>query len=64
MSFYLDGVFLIHKFTPMKDAGQTKSRVWQLLSERLQLTAKRSKELAGGRRLHIMDATAHGKGLF
>ncbi len=46
----------------MKDARQTKSRVWRKLGEGLQLTAKGSKELAGGRRLYLMVAIAHGKG--
>ena len=63
ISFYLDGVSFIHKFNPMKDACQTESRVWQKLGEGLQLTAKGSKELAGGRRLHLMAAIAHGKGI-
>ena len=62
ISFYLDGVSFIHKFNPMKDARQTKSRVWRKLGEGLQLTAKGNKELAGGRRLHLMVAIAHGKG--
>lgn len=53
ISFYLDGVSFIHKFNPMRDACQTKS----------QCTAKGSKELAGGRRLHLMVAIAHGKGI-
>ena len=47
----------------MKDACQTESRVWRKLGEGLQLTAKGSKELAGGRRLHLMAAIAHGKGI-
>ena len=63
ISFYLDGVSFIHKFNPMKDACQTESRVWRKLGEGLQLTAKGSKELAGGRRLHLMAAIAHGKGI-
>ena len=48
----------------MKDACQTESRVWRKLGEGLQLTAKGSKELAGGRRLHLMAAIAHGKGIY
>ena len=47
----------------MKDACQTESRVWRKLGEGLQLTAKGSKELAGGRRLHLMAAISHGKGI-
>jgi hypothetical protein len=37
--------------------------VWQRLGEGLQLTASGSKELAGGRRLHMMVAIAHAKGI-
>ena len=47
----------------MRDACQTKSRVWRKPGEGLQYTAKGSKELAGGRCLHLMVAIAHGKGI-
>ena len=40
-----------------------KSRVWRKKSEGLQLTSKGSKELAGGKRLHVMVAIAYGKGV-
>lgn len=63
ISFYLDGVSFIHKFNPMKDACQTKNKVWRKAGEGLQLTARGSKELAGGRRLHLMVAIAHGNGV-
>jgi predicted DNA-binding protein YlxM (UPF0122 family) len=63
ISFYLDGVSFIHKFNPMKDVCQTKSRVWRKRGEGFQLTSRGSKELAGGRRLHLMVAIAHGKGI-
>lgn len=53
----------IHKFNPKKDACQTNSRVWRKRGDGLQLTARGSKELAGGRRLHLMVAIAHGKGI-
>jgi hypothetical protein len=43
ISFYLDGVSFIHKFNPMQDACQTKSRVWRKRGEGLQLTARGSK---------------------
>lgn len=63
IAFYLDGVSFIHKFNPMKDACRTRARVWRRRGEGLKLTAKGSKELAGGRRLHLIVAVAHGKGI-
>ena len=63
ISFYLDGVSFVQKFNPMRDACQTRSRVWRKPGEGLQYTAKGSKDLAGGRRLHLMVAVAHGKGI-
>ena len=47
----------------MEDACQTESRVWRKLGKVLQFTAKGSKELAGGRHLHLMVAIAHGRGI-
>ena len=39
------------------------SQVWQRKAEGLQLTTKESKELPGGRRLHVTVAIAAGKGV-
>lgn len=63
ISFYLDGVSFVHKFNPMRDATKPKARVWRKKGEGLTITAKGSKELAGGRRLHLMVAIAYGKGV-
>ena len=50
ISFYLDAVSFVHKFNPKSGAASNQSRVWRRREEGLQLTAKGSKELAGGRR--------------
>ena len=63
LSFYLDAVSFVHKFNPKSGAASNQSRVWRRREEGLQLTAKGSKELAGGRRLHVIVAIAFGKGV-
>ena len=40
-----------------------KARVCRQKSEGLQITSKGSKDLAGGKRLHVMVAIAYGKGV-
>lgn len=63
IAFYLDGVSFIHKYNPKNEACRPKSRVWRKKGEGLSITARGTKELAGGRRLHIMVAVAYGKGV-
>ncbi|CAB4014237.1 Hypothetical predicted protein, partial [Paramuricea clavata] len=63
LAFYLDGVSFIHKNDPRKAAIQPKSRVWRKRGEGLSFTAKGSKSLAGGWRLHIIVAIASQKGV-
>ena len=63
VAFYLDGVSFIHKSNPMGDVLKPKNRVWRKRGEGLSLTTKGSKELAGGKRLHLLVAIAHGKGV-
>ena len=63
ISFYLDAVSFVHKFNPKSGAASNQSRVWRRREEGLQLTAKGSKELAGGRCLHVIVAIAFGKGV-
>ena len=53
MAFYLDGVSFVHKSNPMKEATSPLARLWRKRNEGLSLTAKGSKDLAGGRRLHL-----------
>lgn len=42
---------------------QPKARVWRTKCEGLTLTAKGCKNLPGGKRLHLLVAIAHGKGV-
>lgn len=63
LAFYLDAVSFIHKNDPRKAAIQPKSRVWRKRGEGLSFTAKGTKSLAGGRRLHIIVAIASQKGV-
>ena len=63
VAFYLDGVSFVYKHNPLNSTISPKSRVWRKRSEGLQLTSKRSKEVAGGKRLHILVAIAYGKGV-
>ena len=43
-------------------AEQPKVRVWRRQSQGLTVTAKGSKDLAGGKRLHVLAAMSYGKG--
>ena len=63
IAFYLDGVSFIYKRNPLNNSASPKARVWRKQGEGLQITAKGSKDLAGGRRLHLLVAIAHGKGV-
>ena len=63
IAFYLDGVSFVHKYNPMNEAEKPKARIWRKKGEGLNVTAKGTKELAGGRRLHLMVAVAYGKGV-
>ena len=63
VAFYLDGVSFVHKNNPTMSSLGQNTRVWRKKGEGLQFTAKGSKDLAGGRRLHIIVAIAYGKGV-
>ena len=63
ISFYLDGVSFVHKSNPKSGAASNRARVWRRREEGLQVTAKGCKDLAGGRRLHVIVAIAYGKGV-
>lgn len=63
IAFYLDGVSFVHKTNPMSAAMAPKARVWRKKSEGLQVTSKGCKDLAGGKRLHVMVPIAYGKGV-
>lgn len=64
VSFYMDGVSFVHNFNPMRTASTTgMASVWRKKGEGLMLTGKGSKDLPGGRRVHVMVAIAYGKGV-
>lgn len=60
MAFYLDGVSFVYKTNSLSTAEQPKVRVWRRQFQGL--TAKGSKDLAGGKRLHVLAAISYGKG--
>lgn len=63
IAFYLDGVSFVHKYNPSREAERPNARIWRRKGEGLNLTSKGSKELAGGRRLHVIVAVAFGRGV-
>ena len=63
VGFYLDAVSFVHKYNPQSGANINRSRVWRQKSEGLKLTTKGSKDLAGGRRLHVLAPIAYKKGV-
>ena len=63
VGFCLDAVSFIHKYNPQSGANINRSRVWRQKGEGLKLTTKGSKDLAGGRRLHVLVAIAYKKGV-
>ena len=63
IAFYLDGVSFVHKTQPLSDALAPKGRVWRKRTGGLQVTAKGCKNLAGGKRLHLLVAISHNKGV-
>ena len=62
IAFYLDGVSFVHKTRHLSDALAPRGRVWRKRSEGLQVTAKGSKSLAGGKRLHLLIAISYKQG--
>jgi hypothetical protein len=63
VAFYLDGVSFVYKTNPASDASKPKSKVWRRRNEGLVVTTKGSKDLAGGKRLHLLVAISYGKGV-
>ncbi len=47
----------------MSVATKPKNRIWQKESEGLVMTTKGSKDLAGGKRLHLIVVISYGKGV-
>ena len=63
IAFYLDGVSFVYKGNPLSDVVKPKSCIWRKRQEGLQITTKGSKDLAGGRRSHLIVAIAYGRGV-
>ena len=63
IAFYLDGVSFVYKGNPLSDVIKPKGRIWRKRSEGLQLSTKGNKELAGGKRLHLLVAISYGHGV-
>lgn len=63
ITMYLDGVSFVFKTNPMGEAMRPKARVWRKPSEGLDVTTKGSKDLAGGKRLHLMVGISYNKGV-
>ena len=63
IAFYLDGISFVHKYNPVNKADKQKTRIWRKKAQGLNVTAKGTKELSGGRRLHLMVVAANGKGV-
>lgn len=60
VAFYLDGISFIHKTNPMHAACMwPKARVWSRRGEGIKITAKGSKDLPSGQRLHVIAAIAY-----
>jgi transposase len=63
VAFYLDGVSFIYKRNPLGEALKPKNKLWRKKCEGLSITTKGSKDLPGGKRLHLLVAIAYGKGV-
>ena len=65
ISFYLDGVSFVHKYSPTDQARAPSGRIWRKQQERLAFgcTAKGSYCGTGGRVAKFMVALSYGKGV-
>ena len=63
IAFYLDGVSFVYNGKPLSDVVKLRSRIWRKGQEGLQITTKGSKDLAGGRRLHLIVPIGYGRGV-
>ena len=63
IAFYLDALSFVYKRNPLSDAVKPKGRIWRKKNEGLQMTTKGSKELAGGKRLHLVVVICMGRGV-
>ena len=63
VSFYLDAVSFVHKYNPHREATKPKGKIWRKRSEGLECTATGSKDLPGGRRVHVLVAMSYHTGV-
>lgn len=63
VAFYLDGVSFVYKGNPLSDAVKPKNKIWRKRDEGLVMTTKGSKDLAGGKRLHLIVVISYGRGV-
>ena len=60
---YLDGVSFVYKSNPYKEAVSAQGKVYRRKNEGLRVTAKGTKNLAGGRRIHFLVGISSGSGV-
>ena len=60
---YLDGVSFRHNHKPYEDALCANGKVWRKSNEGLKYTSKGSKNLPGGRSLHLLVGISHSTGV-
>ncbi len=63
VAFYLDAVSFVHKYNPFREASKPKGRVYRKPSEGLTYTTTGSKDLPGGRRVHVVVAISYNRGV-
>ena len=60
---YLDGDSFAYKSNPYKEAVSAQGKVYRRKNEGLRVTAKGTKNLAGGRRIHFLVGISSGSGV-
>ena len=60
---YLDGVSFVYKSNPYREAASAQGKVYRRKNEGLRVTVKGTKNLAGGRRIHILVGISSGSGV-
>ena len=60
---YLDGVSFVYKSNPYREAVSAQGKVYRRKNEGLRVTAKGTKNLAGGRRIHFLVGISSGSGV-
>ena len=57
------GYRLFIRGNPLSDAVKPKNKIWRKRNEGLVMTTKGSKDLAGGKRLHLIVVISYGRGV-